>query len=540
MKWLAKKPLAFRISLLAFVFLCAVWIFYCPHDSDRVYSAIPVQSSVVSEHYALGKRWDGLVEDPVLISLAGTFGVSEQRWRQVLGDKNLSRALRHIARRETVIGYVSPTFPGAPYAVVAASWVGWRAHIVRWILASGRIDSLERLDLADGREVWVREFAPHHEGRSPRFAAIAVVEGVVLAYYGANPRTLDLLVHRAERRSPPLQGIGRDMPSQKKELGVSFRDTDRVVYYLDPYRSKEQVRRRVSAWFRFAEAGDYSGHLHADSDLLAGWGTDGQNKRDWSRVWQSLRTQLGENAVAVARLPREKVLSLLLPDEAAASRKAAGIIMDRVSQPDSPVLLCILKEQRYGRILGKVPTLAIGIPLLDGADGVGAAVDLLDCINAKRGWSLIPRHTRIDGFDVMVVETSRPNQLYTGLGERDHPSVFVSGEMLYVLSNTRAYSWLGNPKEVGEEGWTLGSLPAGPDAGVWLDGARFSHAIKNGLEVAKLILALTQPENAKSIRAGLDTASQTLPFWALFESAEFRIRDVGRGQVVSFSLREGR
>jgi hypothetical protein len=539
-----RRP-CFWCVLAAFVVSAAVWTIYFPYDPLRVRRAIPWSAAVVVEHDGRAGSWRNFLHHPLIRQAASPTSGDAQPIGPLLDSIEASAG--RFVRGKLVLGYV-PLYAGtgAP-AWVAASWAGSHAQWFRWGLYPLFMSGFSRVSLARSPPFWVTDLGPNAPGMK---LSVAASEGVMLACISTDGWGVRHLIRRVESAAPIVSEL--DGPDRGAPPG----DSAARFWIRPPADGEEGVgtrtwsgtitaanRRKIEGWARREASGNAAEPASTERgrDALLAMQCSGFGR---------LAQVLAEKPCAIA----------LVSGRPLRSREPWGAGLDAIRQSvragvatNAPVLACVLDGEHAGRMLGlKVPSLLVGAQAREETDVRDLARNILDDLNRRYGWGLIPRVKWAggDGPDgaggsvPMVVVDSTRDGLYSSLAEDERATFARLGDWVLVASNARIMSdilaasnetngWRHAASGVTRSGaashWLRGLVDRRATAYACVDLEASNRALVNAMAVYALALTVRDREQSMPTRRWLG--------WAA--AAADRLRGLGQWRAWATETRDG-
>ena len=435
------------------LFTFAAWIgwscFHFSFDRERLYQPIPDNAMFVSEHLDLARRWDEIGRDVLTASLTQFIGVQDRRADRVLQDPQLAWMIRNMARRDSVIAYVPNLgFSGAP-AWVFSTWVGTRGILLRAELSNGLIKGFQNDRLEGGRRAWRLAQPLTRDGWR---LSLAVAEGVMVGCIGPDPRGIQVLIDRIERKTallPELRMWFKQVEtSGQDEIGTDFRTANDRGWLCWYARKEDSLAVR---WVRFAlKPGDQLGaEIHARAKLGFVLPAEAAATQNRGTAADRAMLDLLRDAPALAfglsaGAAHAWTLQAPLPRGA---RMAVDLVREDAIT-NAPLVVALCTTNYSGRLMGlRVPTLLVVTPLNHVTNLQAWVSEKLDRINAKCGTSLIAA-APADGAAALVLDDVGPG-LLGKLQAGEKPAIALRDGWLVFASNAEALERLRTPEVPG-------------------------------------------------------------------------------------------
>jgi len=523
--------------LALFVCLAVWWSFYFPYSPDRLYRAVPAEATYISEHERLAGRWDSFCRNPLSRSVLVSMGMTEEQAEALARDPDAQALVKRFARKNTVVAY-TPSLAGTGRpAWVVASWLGIYGQFMRWGSFAGLLDGamLSKTKLDGGRDAWL--LTPTDHGTTERLS-LAVVEGVLLGCYSPDPMGVRYLVRRVESGAAIVPELRQRLTSSPDRS-----TPDRGWVSVGEYREDGPLRLRYGmsrlapdtseGWMR----GNLPGVLLPmgdDETPLPPTGTPG------SEDLRAIDGLLGDDVDAVMLMTRAYADSVMAR-KGSVSMQILWKNLAPYADKDGHVAAGVLGGEFSGRMLGlKVPAVVVMQKVNDPEQALAAVSGALDEINARHGWSLIPRQERIGQDDVVVVDTSRSGIL-ASIGPRERPAFTVRSGWFVFSSNLDTLARLIDRSIQKEQVSPGGAMSrwrrelSGQESlgGAWIDLESGRVAFRNAVAVYTLSLVARNVNGQSEVRQGLDKLKywvdaagtmKTCALWLTPRESELEIR----------------
>jgi len=392
-----------------------------------------------------------------------------------------------------------------------------------------------KIDIGGGRNVWVMDTEGTPFGSK---LSVSVVDGVLLGCLSSDPMGVGHLVDRVQKQAvvvPELQ--------ERLTRKAGKRSEDRVF-------DRGWVR-----WRRDEEASPPSGRLSYEL-------TWHEEKGSAGRLWcnerlppashlgvafdvAELEQVLGPAADAVIIMPYSILESLLLQPGAPAVLQSVDAVV-KAGGGNQPVAFAALFGGDYsGRILGmKVPTVMLGVKLMDCRKALASVGGALDRVNMEHGWGLIPDHAEVDGVPVTVLNSTRAG-VYSSMKSRERPALATTRGWLILSSCTYSLAKLLGDVQKPERAkthrtrWVEGLDTEVDAAYAWADLESTGGALRNAIAVYSLVLLAQNSEGSQRTRAVLNHARAWIDAVRPLRTCVLRLAPVGEsGFEVRFRLAE--
>ena len=194
-------------------------MFHIPHDSRAVYRAIPARAAATLRVIDLPERWEGLVANPLVASALRTAGTEPDDALWLVRDPATRAWFDRLAGREALLAWL-PAQEGQPPALLAASWLGGQAPLLRQELLLFRLPDFQRMPTAfPGRAVWRVKGLDLPRGWS---LTLSFADGLLLACLSPNPWAIGELLGAHDGTFSRLldAGIGFDALAARDDRSI--------------------------------------------------------------------------------------------------------------------------------------------------------------------------------------------------------------------------------------------------------------------------------------------------------------------------------
>ena len=464
-----RRRTAFVALLLLFLVLAGWWVFYLPYRAERLYDLVPGRARFVSEHIGLSSRWARWRETGVLDRMGEAMGMEAGTPAHIAGPQ-VARFVERFCARHTIVGYLPAPHGGTWFL---ATWIGGYGQWMRWGVARPWPEGWAPMRVGK-RTAWVG-LAP--ESGQDRYAAVSVVEGVLVGCLSADPHAIEEFVALAELGRAAL---GSRFPGlAEADDGGEWSDRAHGTWYAR--RGPWGVPQGITLRFR-PEAGTRlsgSARLTPSPPACSGKMRVG--------ACSPVVGILGTAPAAVAALPVTAWDALR--GEIAGSEDVGLADLLTTARRDVPAMLALLRPEWKGRLMGfPVPVLVAAIPLRKEADAAEHIAKCLDGLNVRHGLGLFPRRIDAEAWTVTVIDDSRSGFL-SRVDAQYRPAFAVMDEWLLFATSADALGRLlrqADGVERGAPDW-LARMDAHRHGGaVWIDSDPACVALENALAVASL------------------------------------------------------
>ena len=522
------RRILFVLLLLAFVALSVWWCAYFPFDQARVYRAIPPNATFVSRHEQLGVRWKEAVRHPLIRAMWQLAGGAAPDLDRLASDRDMDGFMRMAGEKCSVFAYAPAFGDTSRPAWVMSSWIGTYGNLMRWGLLKGSLSGFTRVTCPDGTKVWT---VPCRDTGFGSHLSLAAAEGVLVCCLSDDPRGAWTLAKRVRGGSAMVPELSAAATAQ---AGPAAPDEAWI-------RLASVVSRRVLL------SPLHVGLSRVDKTCTAGWvrgevaGASAAALADTLSLTNIPMTMPS----AFVLLPFGTLQSLLQGPGTPVGLRQAAARLQRETDPSAPVFACLLGGDHSGRILGiKAPTLVIGVKVKNPAAAASVVGDVLDALNFRYGWALIPHQPENSAAATVIDSTG--NGVYSSLKTTERPAVAVGGDWLVLCSNlaTLEKTLREDPKGVLSgllEGGAAAPGTRDAVAFAWIDMEPANQALQNAIAVYSLSLLAQGSDGSAETREGLARASQFLDAMRPLGTGTLRFHPRGAELEMEFrfSARDG-
>lgn len=496
------------IWILLVLAVLGVWLVYVPRRPARLFDAVPANALFVSHHSRVAQRWDRISAcpplRPALTSCGLLVGDEKSGWRT---PPEVARWIRRLASDRVVLAYSPRLGAQDRPAWIGAAWIGGRARWLHWMVRLGLLKGIreDRQDLV--HRFWVAGLGD--AGHGP-FLSFGFQEGLVIACLSPDPEAVRTVLIQMDRRRPESQTDRFPLPGG---AALGDRRYPDIVWIQKPGASRTDPDRLCAARLERLDAGGVSGSLflppwpapdaqwcaESEADLI---GLLSDSPAIWFKAPHTLWPVLEKTWILPA--PVRMIGAAVLPAPAVSPRPVYGGLLNtnydmRLKGPFRNIPL-------LGGNGLKLPTALLAVPMFEG-EGValGQIMGLLDRLNARQGWGLIPHPLSVQGRTLTLIEESRPN--FYGQFELDERAALVPlGHTLLIGSNAGNMRRLLNaaPAAGITNTWQILTGPA-VLGGIWVQGAAAWPVIRNLLGATMLSQSLSSSPAAAETRRRMGT-----------------------------------
>ncbi len=496
-----RSKLALWIVILS-ALSSVIWTFCFPYAEQRLYAAVPSDSSFVSAHDCLGERWDGLLAGgagDVAASLLGMEQASDLKSRAV------SSALRCFAGKKTLFAYVPPRYEARRGSWVAVSWAGGASQLIRWNLVHPFVKGLKKDTMPNGLACWVY-------GSGHAKVIFTFRDGYMLAVKGDD---IGLLRRMSSRLDSHSRGDISINGQRLKLAAKSYPGKADLAWYLTPFTVSADGSCLIAL-----EPRDDGIRLHGSfNKTLPFAGSAAGAALDAASV-------CGDHVDAIA-VSKWANLSAIL-GKGSATNPVVSFLND-VSVDEANMFVGVMSDRFSGKMYNlKVPVMLAGVQVKPGVDINEGVNKLMDRLNAEKGLGIIPVKMPTEKGPIILAGGSKMN-LFGDTRER--PALTVRDGWLVVCSDMESLlhvlqEWdASDPVE--SPRWSEMLDSEGGEIGAYVDFTASELSIRNAIAVYTLFL-IAEGDGTAEKRAGLDVLRNIVE----------RMADVG-AVVASSSSSEG-
>jgi len=523
----------FWLTLLLGVLLGAVWLFSVPYRPDRLFRAIPANAGLVSIHHHLAARWPALLRNPLLQSLVTSMGAEPSALPALATEPEVLDWVRRLGSRDLVVAYAPRLGARQTPAWVIASWVGGRSQVFRWQLSWLRLPGFARQTPHAGIPYWT----VRPKGLQPglRFA-LAPVEGLVIGCLSADDTAMLELLETYGGQRPSLAAVRQTKLSDYWCLEPAAPDHG----WLDP-NALRGAAGVTNPWPTLTYSLTAIQPGHAAGQVCLRLPLPAVKAGTQPMAAGGLASLLGDLPVATVMLRTEFMTPLLEEQLGAEWGGMLGACLK--SQRSDRVMLALLGGDYGGQFYGfRVPALVAGVPIKSGEATLLMLRAVLDRLNARRGWGLIPHAVRVGDRTAFVVEGTAQNA-FAALPAAERPAYAVIGNWLLAASSLPALTNLlaryDRPEaeaQAGSARWTDGLDSSRGTAYAWVDLARAQKEFRLVAATYSLKLLLDDPRESQARRQQLNELTAWLTALAPLGQAKLWLTSDGQMTAVQLEL----
>ncbi|OQA27739.1 MAG: hypothetical protein BWY59_01021 [Verrucomicrobia bacterium ADurb.Bin345] len=524
-----RRSLWFWVLLLAAMAAGIWWLFHVPYAPGLLFKAIPAEAAFVTQHRKLAERWDDIYRNPLAMSLFMSAGVKPSALRDLAEDPEARAWFEKLASTDTTLAYIPAMGPDREPVWVLASWLGGRSQRLRWNLGWHRIEGFTRGPSHRGRTYWIVD---SRMLSSENTLTLALVEGMLIGCISWRHETMrDVLdtfdgirPSLFERPGFPVQAAWRD-DTETPDRG--WLDAASLMGWRTP--AAQAFAYEFSALTPTTLVGQLRWERHEDV-AAGGW--------DVSRQ-QGLSAVLGDTPIALALVSPD-----WLDTVSGGKNVDAWLLMARefISEQGADVVALAMLGGDYGGSLKgiRVPSVLLGIPLKNPASVPARVQRILDRLNARHRWGLIPHRLEAGAGDVVVFEGTA-GTLYSNLPLEEKPAYAVVGDWMLLSSNAEALSNLVRRQKTGGGArpcWELDPAFAATPLYVWTDVVRGAKTLRLAISAYSLKLLVEDAQKTMMQRQRLNEVKAWID--ALEPLGQCAIRAEPRSEDVLVHFRLGR
>jgi hypothetical protein len=417
-----RSPL-FWLLLVAFAAGSLWWTVHIPYEPARLYRAVPAEATVLSAHHDLAGRWEQVVANPLLLSVATALGADPMDWETWKNDELVRTLIDLLASHEVLLAYVPELRNTGGPGWVFAAWLGGDSQRVRWMLKSLKVDNLRSAASRNGWPVWV--WTPRGL-KSDQRITLSVIEGMVVGCIAGDTAGIDHVLACADGNAYALA----DRPHLMMPPPAEY--ADRGWVRLQQWGRREPEPLHYA--FRLLPAGGLEGRIVAPfAPAVTGSVSGVQATEDVAGL-------LGDLPIACAVVDRS--LGRVWLDQVltnAVGREVRGLLG---GESPGTVTVGLLGGDYSGRFMAvRLPSLVGGVTVADPARAVDGMKDVLDRLNATTRWGLVPQLMMAGTQRVYAVEGTGRN-VYAKLETKERIAYTAVGGSLVLGSNLETLSRL--------------------------------------------------------------------------------------------------
>ncbi len=491
---------------LGVLILIGMWLVYVPRRLDRLFDAIPADARVVARMDRLYQRWDRMAACPLLRPALSDLGLLTPDGTNGWTTPPAVRMwMRRLASDRVVFAYVPHGGAQRKPAWIGAAWTGGRTRWLHWMMRLGVVDGV-REDRSDPvHRFWVANLGRGAEGP---FLTFGFQEGITVACLSPDPGAVGSLLVQMDHRRPGGQAARFPCPPMDATAAPAPSDWAWILKPGAPMTAEDRYA-PVALTQLDAEGIRGVGWLGSMAPPPAGW----SDESDWA-------PGLSQTPVIWFKMPHTFWPTLTRTFAVSGPLRLAGdALLPEAGGEPRPVYGGLLNAACEMRIKGpfrdvpllsntglKIPTGVLALPMPDG-EGVamGRLMGLLDQLNSRYGWGLIPHPIAFQGRRVTLIEGSRPN-LY-GRFELDERVVLAPMEKTLLIGSSagglrRAFQRAPSNETACAWNALRGDTVWG---GVWIDGVEAWPVVRGLLGAAMLAQTAggAPPANRAALSEGL-------------------------------------
>lgn len=501
----------------------AVWrVFYFPFDREQLFRAVPSDAIFISSHERLGARWESFARNPFTMSMMVSLGVKSDRVGKLAGDPGMALLFRKFAPRETVVAYApSLCGPGRP-AWVLASWGGIDCPLAGFGVYSKVLTGFQRSKLDSGRTVWYTQVG----GDEGSVLSITVYDGLLLACISEEVDGVRHVVQRLEHKMT-LAGSLQDLLDRPDEQTSAALDK---AWFRPPIRNAMQqpvvISCRITEHAGRHTKGTLSGNfsLHSAGDIGS------------SPDLAAIEKILGDSANVLAVAPYLYLEKAFLVNSSPEWMKICGRGFKTAAVEQGNAFAAVLGDDFSGRLMGfKVPALVMGFKVRDGDLALTIATALLDRINARYRWGLIPRRIDIGGCPGMILEGSAGG-IYASSKPEDRLAFLARDGWFLTASNVETLRKLSEAGPSSKARWNKDVAGHESFAYGWADLDAANMAIRNTMAIYSLVLMAQNRTGDETMRRNLESFKTWTEALKMLETCRFWLRSDRTGAALDFEF----
>ena len=185
-KWLSAAAIAALLVALA----------YSPPRPELPYRVMPESATILSDHHDLRGRWRDVVVIPAVSNALAIADVDAAEFRDEPGWRIL---IPLTTGENTVLGFTPSYGTDGNPVLWGASFGGWRAPVLKFLLLTRWIPGLGRLDVAPGGSKYLQLGSKRHP--SDWKVGFAMRENVLFAALSTDGDAVRVLEERADKKA---------------------------------------------------------------------------------------------------------------------------------------------------------------------------------------------------------------------------------------------------------------------------------------------------------------------------------------------------
>jgi hypothetical protein len=515
-----KHPVLRLLACAILIVIALWWSLHFPFDAERLYRAVPADSSIVTEHQALGPRWSDIAGNPLILAAVGATNATAAAIPGGILAPETCRIVQLLAPRRTVAAYTATMGLGGEPVWVLASYAGAKAQLVRWALSLGFTFGMQTVH-SDGIVTWAQEDRSREAGR---YLSIGTSDGILVACLSNVREAAAIVLRRMETRAPLADVLQQRM--DRPDDGAP----DRFWLRWRTSKGAATIQNNVAIRLDTFTAAGLRGSLTtvlADGDAIIR-----DTMPDSAKPWDYPRRFIPDPAVAVALLePAGPRPFASFCSDAPISVRIVASALDRMSAPKPAAFAALFHDDLGGRLLGlKVPAIVLGIRARTDANVAVEVRRVLDSLNAANRWGLLPREITLDSGRPLTIVDSSSQDLIACLAERERPAVAMHNEWILLSSCAatldKLIACMDPPGFQRDPRWARSMDPTAP-AALWLNAAAVEPAVRHTLAVYEISLMMGDPRKARQARSDLDPIRRWTAALAELKTIRFTMSSEG-------------
>lgn len=516
----------FWLLLVAFAGGCLWWMVHVPYEPARLYGAIPANATVLSGHHDLASRWERVIVNPLLASVAFALGADPSDWEAWKDDELVRTLVDMFASHELLAAYVPDLGPSGGPAWVFAAWVGGDSQRLRWFLKSLDVPELRSAASRNGWPVWV--WSPRDLKAGQR-VTLSVVEGMVVGCIAGETAGIEQVLACVDGHAMSLA----DRPFLALSGPGDYQDRGWIRLQQFGRREPDPMRYAL----RLLPAGGIEGRVTWPFTPAVTGGVSGV------QATEDVAGLVGDLPIACAVVDRS--LGRVWIDQVltnALGREVRGLLS---GESPGTVTLGLLGGDYSGRFMAvRLPTVVGGVTVADPENVVEEMDGVLDRINARTRWGLVSQLMMVGTQRVYAVEGTGRN-VYGKLETKERLAYTALGGSLVVGSNLETLSRL-LAEQQAEGAKTGGRLAGGVRqmrerqalAYVWFDLLEGGKVVRLAITAWSLKLLVENAEKSQATRERLNVAKAWLDALAPFGQLHLWARPTVEATEIEFKVGE--
>lgn len=194
-----RHPLFWPLAA-AYAAATLVWTFSAPVSPEKFYRAFPAETDFLSVHRDLAGRWNEIGASPVVETVFTSSGMKPDEFRALNRNPQFRDWMNRLLTGEFAAGQFT-ALHGGPSAWLFTATLGGKSQAYRLALQLSSVPGLRYEGTHHGWPVWAGSASKSKTGE---IFAFSLVEGLIVATYGAGTEPLRHVLDCVDRRHPSL------------------------------------------------------------------------------------------------------------------------------------------------------------------------------------------------------------------------------------------------------------------------------------------------------------------------------------------------